>query len=142
MSMTSQYISEDVGLGGLVKVDVAVLLATISAILFGLSNICYKLGIPPLDEFTLRKVTSLDFIAPLVTSKWVIAGVILTVISGLFYIAALSQGEVVRVVALLSLSYLVTAIMAYFFLGEPLTTFKIGGFGLIIIGIVLIHTGT
>jgi uncharacterized membrane protein len=126
----------------LVKVNMAVMLAATSAILFGLSNICYKLGIPPLDEFTVRKVTSLDFIAPLITSKWVIAGVVLTVISGLFYIAALSQGEVVRVVAVLSLSYIVTAVMAFFFLGETLNTFRIGGFALIMVGIVLIHTGT
>ena len=120
----------------------AVLLASFSAILFGLSNICYKLGITPLGEFTLGRVASFEFLAQLAASKWIVAGIVLTIISGAFYIAALSHGEVVGVVAVLALSYLVTALLANLFLNESLTTFKIGGLALIVIGIVLVQTGT
>jgi len=122
--------------------NIAVLLAAFSAVMFGVSNICYKMGMPAVGEFTLRRVATIDFIAQLVSSRWIIAGVVLTIISGAFYIAAISQGEVVGVVAVLSLSYLVTALLAYLFLDESLTTFKVGGIGLIVLGIILVHAGT
>ncbi len=121
------------------KVGMAIALASTSAVLFGFSNICFKLGVSPLGEFTAERVTSLQFIQELLTSKWIIMGILLTIISGIFYIAAISFGEVVRVIAVLSLSYLVTAVLARVSLNESLTTFKIGGLALIIIGIVLVH---
>jgi uncharacterized membrane protein len=122
--------------------NIEVLLAAVSAVMFGVSNICYKLGMPEVGEFTIRRIVTVDFIAQLISSRWIIAGVALTIISGAFYIAAISQGEVIGVVAVLSLSYLVTALLAYIFLGESLTTFKIGGIGLIVLGVVLVHAGT
>ncbi len=120
----------------------AIALASASAILFGISNICFKLGIDPVGEVTLGKVTSVDFLVDLLTSKWIIAGVLLTLLSGVFYVSALSYGEVGKVVAVLSLSYIATAILARVFLAEPLTTFKVGGFALIVMGIVLVNAGT
>lgn len=117
----------------------AIALASVSAIFFGFSNICYKIGIDPLGEFTAGKVLSVEFLSEFLTSKWVIAGVLLTAISGIFYITAMSYGDVVKVVAVLSLSYLVTAVLAKTYLGESLTMLKIGGLGLIVLGIILVH---
>jgi drug/metabolite transporter (DMT)-like permease len=121
------------------KAAMAVLLASFSAVFFGISNICFKKGTLPLGEFTLERVTSLGFLGELVTSKWIIAGVLLTIAAGVFYISAISYGDVVRVVAVLSLSYLVTAGLASLFLEESLTFLKAGGLGLIILGVVLVH---
>ncbi len=117
----------------------AIALASTSAILFGISNICFKLGITPFGELTVGKVASLSFLADLLTSKWILAGVLLTLVSGLFYVSAISYGEVAKVVAVLSLSYIATAVLARLFLEEPLTTFKIGGFALIVAGIVMVQ---
>jgi uncharacterized membrane protein len=120
--------------------DASIVLASASAVLFGFSNISFKLGVTPLGELSLSRVASYQFLLELVTSKWIVAGVVLTVVSGAFYIAALSYGDVIKVVAVLALSYLVTALLARVFLGEVLNAFTVGGFILIIVGIVLVHT--
>jgi len=117
----------------------AIALASASAVFFGFSNICFKLGIGPFGQIDAGKVASLQFIRGLLTSKWIIAGVLLTVASGVFYIAAMSYADVVKVVAVLSLSYLVTAILAVLFLSESMTALKLGGLGLIVLGIIVVH---
>jgi uncharacterized membrane protein len=121
------------------RIGLAIALASTSAILFGISNICFKLGIDPMGELTPGKVASLAFITDLLTSRWIAAGVLLTIVSGVFYVSAISYGEVAKVVAVLSLSYIATAILARVVLEEPLTTFKIGGFALIVAGVVMVH---
>ena len=123
------------------RIGIAIALASTSAILFAVSNICFKLGITPLGELTIGKLTSTNFLLDLLTSKWIIAGVLLTLASGIFYLSAISYQDVAKVVAVLSLSYIVTALLARAFLAEPLTTFKLGGFALIVLGIVLVNTG-
>ena len=90
----------------------AIALASTSAILFGISNICFKLGITPFGELTVGKLASLAFLTDLLTSRWIVAGVLLTIVSGVFYVSAISYGEVAQVVAVLSLSYIATAILA------------------------------
>lgn len=127
---------------GCLKVGMAIALASASAVFFGFSNICFKIGITPLGELTAGRMASLEFIQDVFTSKWIIAGILLTLVSGIFYITALSYGEVIRVIAVLSLSYLVTAILANLFLEESLTTFKVGGLVLIILGIIIVHAQT
>jgi len=117
----------------------AIVLASASAVLFGFSNICFKLGIGRFGDVDVGTMGSLAFIRGLLTSRWVIAGALLTVASGVFYIAAISYADLVRVVALLSLSYLVTAVLARLLLSEPLTTLRAGGLCLIVLGVVLVH---
>ncbi len=121
------------------RVGMAIALASASAVFFGFSNICFKLGVEPFGQIDAGKVASLQFIRGLLTSKWIIAGVLLTAASGVFYIAAMSYADVVKVVAVLSLSYLVTAILAVLFLSESMTALKLGGLGLIVLGIIVVH---
>jgi len=130
---------EPVTARGRLKVGMAIALASASAVFFGFSNICFKLGVGPFGEIDAGKVASLQFIRSLLTSKWIIAGILLTVVSGAFYIAAMSYADVVKVVAVLSLSYLVTAILARLLLSESLTAFNLAGLGLIILGIIVVH---
>lgn len=118
---------------------IAFSLAAISSLLFGLSNICYKMGIDPFGQLEASKLLNLGYIAEIIGSKWIIAGVLLTFGSGVFYLTALSYGDVIEVVAVLSLSYLVTAVLANWLLNESLTIYKMAGFALILFGIFLVH---
>jgi len=124
------------------KLTIAFALAAVSSLFFGFSNICFKIGVGPLGELGLSKLLSAEYIGQIVGSRWIIAGVLLTICSGVFYLTALSYGELVQVVAVLSLSYLVTAVLANAFLDEALNITKIGGFALIILGILLVHLRT
>jgi len=121
------------------RIGMAIALASVSAVLFGFSNICFKLGVGPMGEFTLSRIASAEFLTRLLASKWILSGVLLTAISGVFYVSAMSYGDVIKIVAVLSLSYLVTAILARIFLGESLTTLRILGILFIIAGIVLVN---
>ncbi len=121
------------------KAGLAIVLASISAVLFGLSNVCFKLGIDPFGELTPGSVSSARFLAELLTNKWIVLGILLTVASGIFYLGAMSYAEVMKVVAVLSLSYVTTALLANAFLNEALTATRIGGFAFIVLGIVLVH---
>ncbi len=97
------------------------------------------MGIDPFGQLEASKLLNLGYIAEIIGSKWIIAGVLLTFGSGVFYLTALSYGDVIEVVAVLSLSYLVTAVLANWLLNESLTIYKMAGFALILFGIFLVH---
>ncbi len=90
----------------------------------------------PLIFLFLRKGTSLN-----VVSK----GAMLAIVSGVFsaaayvcYYIAISKGEVSRIVTITALYPLVTCILAFIFIKEPLTVSKIAGIILATTGIVLL----
>lgn len=69
------------------------------------------------------------------------AGVAAFVLSSVFFVAGVRNGELTVLYPLLSLGYLWTLVWSRLFFGEPLTRAKFAGLGLILCGIVCLGLG-
>jgi multidrug transporter EmrE-like cation transporter len=69
------------------------------------------------------------------------AGVILFLISTVFYLVGIREGELSVLYPMVSLGYVWTLFWSRLFFGEPLTKAKFAGLGLILFGIVLLGLG-
>lgn len=66
------------------------------------------------------------------------AGIVMFVLSSLLYLKGLKKGELTILYPMVSFGYFWTLLWSRIFFGEPLTTSKLGGLGLIAVGIVLL----
>ena len=114
-------------------------MALSSAIVFGLSNVMYKLGLAHMGEVSVPRALSGRLILELLSSRTFVTAILLTALAGALYILAISRGEVTVVVATLSVSYLVTALMAWHILGEQLTLVRILGLAMIMAGVAAVN---
>ncbi len=77
-----------------------------------------------------------------VVTNWRLAvGVALFVASSLLYLKGLKHGELSVLYPMVSLGYVWTLVWSRVFFGEPLTTQKFLGVGVIVAGIVLLAAG-
>jgi drug/metabolite transporter (DMT)-like permease len=80
-------------------------------------------------------------IARIFTNYWLATGVVLYLLSSVFYIMGVSQGQVTVLYPMVSLGYLWAMVWARIFFKESFTIFKIGGLAMIIVGVALINLG-
>ncbi|MBX9602423.1 MAG: EamA family transporter [Bryobacteraceae bacterium] len=69
------------------------------------------------------------------------AGVFAFLVSSVFFVMGLREGELSILYPMVSLGYLWTLVWSRIFFGEPLTRGKFAGLGLILFGIVLLGLG-
>ena len=77
----------------------------------------------------------------LLTNYWLATGVVIYVISSVFYMMGVSQGQLTVLYPMVSLGYIWAMIWARIFFKEPFTKAKIGGLAMIIVGVSLISFG-
>jgi undecaprenyl phosphate-alpha-L-ara4N flippase subunit ArnE len=77
----------------------------------------------------------------LVTNYWLAVGVILYLLSSVFYMMGVAQGELTVLYPMVSLGYIFAILWARLFFKEPFTKAKIGGLAMIIFGVALINLG-
>jgi drug/metabolite transporter (DMT)-like permease len=80
-------------------------------------------------------------LARLVTNYWLAIGIALYLLSSVFYMMGLAQGEVTVLYPMVSLGYIFAILWARLFFKEPFTKAKIGGLLMIIFGVALINLG-
>ncbi len=72
-------------------------------------------------------------------SNWrLAAGIVLFVLSSLFYLKGIKQGELTILYPMVSFGYVWTLLWSRIFFREPLTRHKFAGLALIMLGIVLL----
>jgi multidrug transporter EmrE-like cation transporter len=89
----------------------------------------------------LAEDTKLDLLARLLAtalSPYILAGLGLYVASFALWIVVLSRLEVSVAYPMLSLGYVLAAVVAYIWLGEALTPSKVAGIGCVIAGVYLL----
>jgi undecaprenyl phosphate-alpha-L-ara4N flippase subunit ArnE len=77
----------------------------------------------------------------LVTNYWLAVGVILYLLSSVFYMMGVAQGQLTVLYPMVSLGYIFAILWARLFFKEPFTKAKIGGLAMIIFGVALINLG-
>jgi drug/metabolite transporter (DMT)-like permease len=80
-------------------------------------------------------------IATIFKNYWLATGVVLYLISSLFYMMGVSQGELTVLYPMISLGYIWALLWARILFKEQFTMAKIGGLILIIGGVALINFG-
>lgn len=77
----------------------------------------------------------------LLTNYWLGVGVVLYLLSSVFYMMGISQGQLTVLYPMVSLGYIWAIVWARIFFKEPFTRAKIGGLAMIIFGVALINFG-
>lgn len=80
-------------------------------------------------------------LASLVKNYWLAIGICLYLLSSVFFVMGVAQGELTILYPMVSLGYIWTIIWARIFFKEPFTTSKIGGLVMIVGGVALINLG-
>lgn len=80
-------------------------------------------------------------IARLLTNYWLVVGIILYLVSSVFYMMGLAQGQLTVLYPMISLGYIWALLWARIFFKEGFTLAKIGGLALIVIGVAFISLG-
>jgi multidrug transporter EmrE-like cation transporter len=69
------------------------------------------------------------------------AGVLLFLVSSVFFVAGIREGELTILYPMVSLGYVWTMLWSRMFFGEPITRTKLCGVGLILLGVALLGAG-
>lgn len=77
----------------------------------------------------------------LLTNYWLMAGVVMYLLSSYFFVLGVRKGELTILYPMVSLGYIWTLFWSRLFFGEPLTRNKFAGLGMIIGGIILLQLG-
>lgn len=80
-------------------------------------------------------------LARLLTNYWLAVGIVLYLLSSVFYVMGLAQGQLTVLYPMVSLGYIWAILWARLFFKEPFTMAKVGGLVLIIFGVALINFG-
>lgn len=102
------------------------------------AQLALKLGMMRVGavDFAVRRPVELAI--SVLLNAWVIAGLTCYVLSVGLWMVVLSRVEVSFAYPFLSLGYVVTALVAYFYFGENVSTMRISGIGLICVGVAMI----
>ena len=114
-----------------------VVLVVASAVIGGFAQILMKKGADLIGETTTLELLK-TAIPNLALNPYLILGLLVYAVSTLFYIVALSRGELSAVFPLISISFIVTAILSSYFLGEKLSLMRWAGTIVIVTGVFMV----
>ena len=77
----------------------------------------------------------------ILNNYWLAVGIALYLLSSVFYMMGVSQGQLTVLYPMVSLGYIWAILWARLFFKEPFTMAKIGGLAMIIFGVALINFG-
>ncbi|MGR2660048.1 SMR family transporter [Chromobacterium haemolyticum] len=113
-------------------------LILLGVLLNAAAQLCLKAGVRQIGHFDFSASNVLPIGWSLVTNLPIVGGLSCYVVSVVVWIMALSRVEVSIAYPMLSIGYVVNALLAYWLFGEALSAQKLIGIGVIIIGVVLV----
>jgi multidrug transporter EmrE-like cation transporter len=119
------------------------MLKTIPLILLGvLLNACaqvvLKLGMTRVGPVDLSARRPIELAISVLLNAWVIGGLACYVLSVGLWLVVLSRVDVSFAYPFLSIGYIVTAFVGYFYFGENVSSMRVSGIGLICVGVAMI----
>jgi len=114
----------------------ALILLTIA--LNTVAQISLKVGIDRIGIFAFHWENILPISLKVITSTWIVGGVLIYAVSVVTWLMVLSRTPVSIAYPISSLGYVTSAIVAYYLLGEDLTIIRIAGIMVILLGVYLV----
>ena len=111
------------------------LLVLVGVLLNAVAQLCIKQGMNIIGNISLDVGAVLAMIPRAAINPYILAGLVCYVISVLVWMVVLSKVEVSLAYPFLSIGYIVTAFVGYFFMGETVGVYKILGIFTICTGI-------
>jgi multidrug transporter EmrE-like cation transporter len=102
------------------------------------AQLALKAGMIRVGPLDLSVEKPLALAAHILLNRWVMAGLSCYVFSVGLWLISLSRVQVSFAYPFLSVGYVVTALAAYVYLGENLSTMRVSGIGLICLGVILV----
>lgn len=113
-------------------------LAFLSVALNSCAQICLRQTMLALGSFPAALSLWPTFSLRLMSNLWFLGGLSCYLISLFLWLAVLGKLQVSQAYPLLSLGYVLTAVVGYFFMHEDVNLVRIAGLALIIAGIIVI----
>jgi multidrug transporter EmrE-like cation transporter len=121
------------------KAMFALMLVLICVLAGAAGQIFWKEGMSGMDKINgMKDLIQVKTFWEIFTNKYILFGIFLYAISVFLWLGAMSTLDVSFMYPLLSLGYVVTAIMAVIYLGEIISLSRWTGIALVVIGCVLI----
>ncbi|HKJ50623.1 MAG TPA: EamA family transporter [Gammaproteobacteria bacterium] len=102
------------------------------------AQLALKASVGNMGVISLTMNSAVPVLSRLSTEPWLWAGLACYGISVIVWILALSRVDVSIAYPMLSIGYVVNALAAWSLLGEALTTQRVVGIGIIIVGVVVL----
>jgi len=102
------------------------------------AQLLLKAGTNAIGSFEFTAANVLPVGAKIATQPWILGGVGCYVVSVVIWILALSRTQVSIAYPMLSIGYVVNAIAAWYLFGESVTGARLGGIGLIVLGVFIV----
>ncbi len=110
------------------------LLILVGVLLNTVAQLCLKKGMMIIGNVSLDVNAIMVMIHRAAVNIYVISGMVCYVLSFCVWLIVLSKVDVSLAYPLLSIGYIVTAIIGCYFMGEPLSIYKVIGIGTICLG--------
>jgi multidrug transporter EmrE-like cation transporter len=117
------------------------LLILIGVLLNAGAQLLLKAGTRVIGVISTDRGNVLHLVTTIGTEPHILAGLAFYVFSVGIWIVALSRVDVMIAYPMLSIGYVVNALIAWQLFGEPLTATRMVGIGIIILGVVVISRG-
>ena len=118
--------------------NVVIPLILVSVMLNAAAQLLLKAAMDRVGEFAFNVSNIFPIVKQLATNPFIIMGGFTYIASIAVWLLVLSRAEVSYAYPMISLGYIVTAIAAYFFMGESLSVERILGILIIIAGVYLV----
>lgn len=115
--------------------------ALISIVLGSSGQYLLKVGVNKLSLESFRQNTFLYLIKELLRNFYLWGGIGAYALSMLFWLYVLSQMELSKAYPLASLGYIITMVLGFFLLNEPVNLIKVIGATFIVFGVIFINNG-
>jgi multidrug transporter EmrE-like cation transporter len=102
------------------------------------AQLLLKAGTNAVGHFEFHLGNALPIGMKIAFQPYILGGMACYAVSLVVWIMALSRAPVSIAYPMLSIGYVINAVVAYYWLGEPLSMQKMLGIGIIIIGVVLV----
>jgi len=113
------------------------MLVSLCVILGVIGQLAMKKGMNIIGAIDLKNIFSTKLFS-IIFQKYVFVGIVLYFLSALVWLVVLSQAELSFVYPLISVGYIVTAVLSWFLFNENLTLFRFFGILMICGGVYLI----
>lgn len=117
----------------------AITMVLICVLVGSLGQVIWKQGMSSMDKISsFDELLNFKILFNIFTNKYILLGILLYVMGFILWLAAMSTLDVSFMYPMLSLAYVVTAILAVIFLGESVSLSRWAGIALVVIGCILI----